>query len=116
MLKLNHKRFEVWQVSIEFVTDIYRITNGFPKIELYGLANQMRRAAISIPSNISEGSARRTPADRRRFYELARSSVSELDTQLEIALRLGYYKKSNTIIERINHLFALLSNLIVKTV
>ena len=67
MLELNHKRLEVWKVSIEFVTDVYRITSSFPRNELYGLASQMRRAAISIPSNISEGAARRTPTERRRF-------------------------------------------------
>jgi len=82
MLKLNHKKLEVWKASIELVTDIYRITNSFPISELYGLVNQVRRAAISVPSNISEGAARKSAAERRRFFEISRSSLSEIDTNV----------------------------------
>ena len=116
MLKLNHKKLEVWKASIELVTDIYRITNSFPISELYGLVNQVRRAAISVPSNISEGAARKSANERKRFYEISRSSLSEVDTQLEIAFNLGFIEKDDLLSERMNYLFALLSNLILKTV
>ncbi|MET3146656.1 four helix bundle protein [Xanthomonas phaseoli] len=78
---------------MELVEMIYRFTEVFPEHERYGLMAQLRRAAVSIPSNIAEGAARRSTPDYARFLSIARGSLSELDTQVQIAVRLGY---SNT--------------------
>lgn len=85
-----HKKLDVWKVSIGLVQQIYKATGVFPKHEIYGLTSQMRRAAVSIPSNISEGAARQTKKELINFLHIARGSLSELDTQLDIALNLGY--------------------------
>jgi len=85
-----HKKLIAWQKSMDLVVLIYRITNGFPKEELYGLVSQMRRAAVSGPSNIAEGAANRTTDQFRNFLSIAIGSLNELNTQLEIAFRVGY--------------------------
>lgn len=117
MLSLSHKNLEIWKKSVEFVSFIYTITELFPQTEIYGITNQLRRGAVSIPSNISEGASRRGIKDRRRFYEIARSSLVEMDTQLEISIRLKYINESQIteLSERINHVFAMLTNLIEGT-
>ncbi len=116
MLNLNHKNLTVWKESIELITDIYQLTLSFPKEELYGLVSQLRRAAVSIVSNIAEGAARSTLKERKRFYEIARSSLVEIDTQLEIAYRLKYCDEKNleSLKNRMNHIFAMLSKMISK--
>ena len=117
MLKLNHKKLQAWQLSIQFVSEIYKMTQQFPQIEMYGLTSQIRRAAISIPSNIAEGASRSSTNERKRFYEIARSSLVEVDTQIEIAKNLSYVSESeiSQIAQQTNHIFAALSNLIRKT-
>ena len=75
---------------MDFVELIYRITQKFPSEELYGMTSQMRRSAVSIPSNIAEGHSRHTRADFRKFISIAYGSGAELETQIEIAKRLGY--------------------------
>ena len=85
-----HYSLDVWNRSIELAEAIYRLTAGFPREEEYGLKSQLRRAAISIPSNIAEGAARQTKKEFLRFLYIAAGSASEIDTQLEIARRLGY--------------------------
>ena len=90
MLQKPHKKLDVWKKSIELVQKIYELTKTLPKIEEYGLTNQMRRAAISIPANISEGAARQTKKEFIQFLHMAQGSLSELDTHIEIAQRLGY--------------------------
>ncbi len=80
----------VWQKAMDLVVNIYSLTQAFPKDELYGLTSQMRRAAVSIPSNISEGRRRRSSAEFGRFCKIAFGSGAELETQLEIAKRLSY--------------------------
>jgi len=117
MLNLSHKKLDVWRKSMELTTEIYTLTNNFPDNELYGLTSQLRRAAVSIPSNIAEGSARKTADDRRRFYEIARSSVTEVDTQIELALRFKYCSQADVkeLDDIMNHVFALLSRLINRT-
>jgi len=117
MLVLNHKKLEVWKMGMDLVTNIYLITKTFPKDELFGLTSQLRRAAVSVVSNIAEGSARKSNVERKRFYEISRASLVEIDSQMEISFRLEYINKENldTVSSLINSVFALLSNLIVKT-
>lgn len=87
----THKNLDVYERSIEFVTLIYKVTKTFPKYELFnGLANQMRRAAISIPSNIAEGAARQTNKEYIQFLYIASGSNSELEPQIQIAKNLIY--------------------------
>lgn len=84
----SYKDLVVWQRSIELVIAIYILTDQFPKEEIYGLISQMRRAAISIPSNIAEGRARGTKNDFLQFLRIARASGAELETQIIIAKKL----------------------------
>lgn len=84
-----HQSPEVWQRAIDFAVRVYETTAGFPKSEEYGLTSQMRRAAISIASNIAEGAARRTKNEFIQFLYMAVGSASEIDTHLELAARLG---------------------------
>ena len=86
----------VWQKAIALVTDIYRLTQGFPREELYGFTSQIRRAAVSIPSNIAEGQGRLTRGEFRQFLGQARGSYAELETQLIIAKNLGYLSQLAT--------------------
>ncbi|HEX6982396.1 MAG TPA: four helix bundle protein [Balneolaceae bacterium] len=115
MIKLKHKKLKVWKLAIELTANIYRITEKFPKTEMYGLTSQLQRAVVSIPSNIAEGASRSSAKERKRFYEIARSSLVEVDTQLEIAIQLNYLQDENEALEdQLNHVFAMLSNLIKK--
>lgn len=90
MLVKSYKDLIVWQKAMDLVEMVYQVTKGFPKEELYGLTNQLRRAAVSVPSNIAEGQARRSTAEFRNFLSIARGSLAEVETQLLIAERLGY--------------------------
>lgn len=87
---LTHKDLDVWKLGIELVEEIYKITSKFPKNEIYGLISQMRRAAVSIPSNISEGAARDSTKEFIQFLYVALGSLSELETQVIIAKKLSY--------------------------
>ncbi|MFQ6082950.1 MAG: four helix bundle protein [Candidatus Aminicenantia bacterium] len=95
MIDKPHKKLDAWQKSIDLVQKIYELTKSFPKIENYGLTTQMRRAAVSIPANISEGAARQTKKEFVQFLHMAQGSLSELDTLLEISKKLGYLKENN---------------------
>jgi four helix bundle protein len=86
----SYRDLIVWQKSIVLVTEIYKVTRLFPKDELFGLVSQLRRAAVSIPSNIAEGHGRLTNSDRKHFVAQARGSLLELETQILIAHKLGY--------------------------
>jgi four helix bundle protein len=88
----THKNLQVWQKSISFVTEVYDRTKSFPKEEIYCIVSQMRRAAISIPSNIAEGGARRNTKEYIQFLYVALGSAAELETQFIIASNLGFYK------------------------
>jgi four helix bundle protein len=90
----THKDLDVWKLSIDFVTEIYRVTEGFPKSEIYGLTSQIRRAAISIPSNIAEGATRNHKTEFRQFLFISLSSASEVETQLIISGNLSYLEKT----------------------
>lgn len=91
----GYKKLIVWQKSMDLVIEIYDLTEKFPKSEIYGLVSQMRRCAVSIPSNIAEGSKRRTQKDFRQFLIISYGSGSELETQIEIVKRLPYSKNFN---------------------
>jgi four helix bundle protein len=88
----SFRDLHVWQKSIAFVEDIYRLTSNFPKEEIYALTSQMRRCAVSIPSNIAEGYGRNSTPDYIRYLRVAAGSLYELQTQMEIAVNLGYAK------------------------
>lgn len=103
----THKDLDVWKKSIDFVTKIYSLTKGFPKEEMYGIIGQLRRASVSIPSNIAEGSGRRGKQEFKQFLYIALASASEIDTQLIISLNLQYideanYEKLNSELETIS--------------
>jgi four helix bundle protein len=91
----THKQLEVWKNSIDLVKEVYKQTRVFPKDELYGLTNQIRRASVSIPANISEGSARMSPKEFHYFLRISFGSLSELETLLIIALELDYLNNEN---------------------
>ena len=93
----SYKDLIVWQKSMDLVVEVYKLTELFPKSELYGIVSQMRRAAVSIPSNIAEGRKRSTRKDFRQFLVVAYSSASELETQLEISKRLNFIKNEEYI-------------------
>jgi len=86
----SYRDLIVWQQSVDLVTEIYRLTQKFPKYETYGLSDQMRRSSVSIPSNIAEGQARQHTGEFRQFLHVALGSAAELDTQIIIAQRLNY--------------------------
>jgi len=92
-VKKPHKNLDVWTLSMELARMIYRLTAAYPKEERFGLVSQMRRAAVSIPSNIAEGAARDSDNEFRNFLSIARGSLSELDTQLDLSYDLGFAPK-----------------------
>ena len=107
---MYHKDMEVWKKSMELVTQIYSITKAYPKEELFSLTSQMRRAAVSIPSNIAEGCARATDKESIRFLDIALGSLAELDTQILISKELGYIN-DNPFDEKIKKISALILGL-----
>jgi len=96
----THKDLLVWQRSIELVTGIYKVTKGFPKEEIYGITSQIRRSAVSVPSNIAEGAGRKSPKEFKQFLSIALGSLSELETQVIIAKNLNYIDQKTN--EKIN--------------
>lgn len=90
-----HKKLDVWKLAIELVLDVYGVIKTFPMEEKYNLTDQLRRAVVSIPSNIAEGAARNTKKEFANFLYIAQGSLSELDTQLEIGFKLGYIKSND---------------------
>ena len=88
----THKDLQAWQNSINLVTDVYKLTESFPKEELYALTNQIRRCAVSVPSNIAEGAGRNSKKEYIQFLYVALGSLSELETQLIISQNLGFIK------------------------
>ena len=112
----NFRDLDIWQLGKKLVVDIYKVTQSFPKEEYYGLIPQMRRAAISIPSNIAEGFNRFHNREYRQFLYIAIGSCAELETQVEIAYELEYLDETskNALLEEIDHESRMLRNLIKK--
>ncbi|MEJ5208902.1 four helix bundle protein [Denitratimonas sp. CY0512] len=110
-VKRPHERLDVWRDAMRLVEAVYRYSHQFPDTERFALTQQMRRSAISIPSNIAEGAARRSRAEYLRFLSIARGSLSELDTQLQIAERLGYGQREAGLVTGIDRTFARLTAL-----
>jgi four helix bundle protein len=107
----THKDLDVWKMGIDLVEKVYRITEKFPKDELFGLTSQLRRAVVSIPSNIAEGAARRSKREFLQYLYISLSSLAEAETQVIIAERLGYLNHDE-IFENIEHLRRKLLNFI----
>jgi len=108
----SHKDLAAWKKSMDLVDSIYKVTKSFPNEELYSLTNQMRRAAISIPSNIAEGAARGSKNEFIQFLYIALGSLSELETQVIIANRLGYLTDPGNLLESIEAIRKLINGLI----
>ena len=110
----NFRDLDVWKLGMEIVIDIYKITGKFPKEETYGLTGQMRRAAMSIPSNIAEGFNRYHNKEYRQFLYIALGSCGELETQIEASFLLQYINQTikNEGIEKLDHESRMLRNLI----
>ena len=110
-----HRKLLAWQEAIRLTSLVYDMTRGFPSSEMHALTSQMRRAAISVASNIAEGAARGSKREFTHFLGIARGSLSELDTQFLIAHQLGYISSLDAADEVINRTFKLLNGLISKT-
>jgi four helix bundle protein len=94
----THHELTAWQEAMALVELAYAVTRGFPKDELFGLTSQIRRSAVSIPSNIAEGAARNSTREFLQFMGVTCGSFAELDTQLELAVRLGYFDRGHSVI------------------
>jgi four helix bundle protein len=111
LIKRKHRDLLVWQESVALAMLIYRLTESFPKSEIYGLTSQLRRAATAFPANIAEGAARTGTNELLHFLNFANGSLSELDTHLEIAHRLRYLPDRRELDEKAERVFRLLSGL-----
>ena len=109
-----HKKLDLWNTAMELAVDIYSATENFPKDERYSLTDQIRRAAVSVPSNVAEGAGRQTRKEFVNYLHMAQGSLSELDTQLELARRLGYLGHDNWMIfdQQVERIDKMLSGLI----
>jgi four helix bundle protein len=99
---LDHKDLDVWKAGIELSLQIYEITKDFPREEIYSLTSQLRRAAVSVPSNVAEGAARNGDKEFIQFLYISLGSLAEVETQLIIAEKLGYINQTFTIHEKIS--------------
>ncbi len=106
-MRRGHKDLRVWQSAMLLVEDVYRLTSTFPREEQFGLTSQMRRAAVSVPSNIAEGATRSGTKELLYFLGVATGSLAELDTQLDLSLRLKYCTDITSIQTRMDEVSAL---------
>ena len=111
---MNHKDLEVWKKGIELVTDIYKLSNLLPDSEKYGLISQLRRAAVSIPSNIAEGAGRQSDKELIQFLYISLGSLEEIETLIIIGRNLNYFKENEieTVTQKIEHIHKLIVGLI----
>jgi four helix bundle protein len=114
MSVMHYRDLIAWQKAMDVVVDIYRSSDLFPKSECFGLTQQMRRAAVSIPSNIAEGQGRSTTKDYIHFLHIARGSIQELETQIYLATRLTFMTQEgqNELLAKTNEVSRLISGLI----
>ena len=96
MKSSNYKELKVWQKAMDLTVEVYKLVKLLPKEETYALSDQMRRAVVSIPSNIAEGQGRNSDKEFIQFLSFARGSLWELETQIEICLRIGYIDQNLT--------------------
>ena len=110
----DFRKLEVWKKSIDLSLEVYSLTKKFPKEEMFVLTSQMRRCSNSIPSNIAEGSSNRSKLDFKRFLNIALGSSFELETQLLLSFKLGYFSdiEFTSLSENLNHIQRMLQNLI----
>ncbi|HYV90965.1 MAG TPA: four helix bundle protein [Chitinophagales bacterium] len=113
-LELNHQKLEVYKVARKFVFECYKMTKTLPDEERFNMISQIRRAALSVHLNIAEGASRKSSAERKRFYEVSRGSVIEIDAALDVASDLDYFQKEKfeELGKQMLSCFRLLSNLI----
>jgi four helix bundle protein len=95
---MDHKDLEVWKDSMQLAKEVYLLTKAFPKEELYGITSQIRRASVSIPSNIAEGAARNGDKEFIQFLYISLGSISELETQIILSKDLGFLKTTEVLI------------------
>ena len=108
----DHRNLDVWKLAIDLVSEVYELTKSFPKEENYGLTSQIKRSAISIPSNIAEGSARQSDKELIQFLYIALGSLSELETQFIIAQKLSYIENIESLSEKFDSIKKLTMGLI----
>ena len=110
----NFRDLNIWKKGIEIVEYVYKLTKSFPANELYGLISQMRRCAVSIPSNIAEGFARKHNKEYKQFLYISLGSCAELETQIEITSKLKYISENEKkdLLEKINHATRMTMNLL----
>jgi len=111
MDRRKYQRLLVWQEAMDLVAGVYRVTERLPATERFGLCQQLRRAAVSIPSNIAEGAGRHSDKEFIRFLNIANGSLLEVETQLLIALQLKYIEEISELQNSIDKIFAMLSSL-----
>lgn len=113
--KKGHRDLVAWQKAMKLVSEIYRATRGFPKEEIYGLTVQLRRAAVSVPSNLAEGRGRTSRREFHQFVSQARGSLTEVETQLEIAQDLGYLDEAAAVdlLKKASEIARMLNGLLV---
>lgn len=115
MQENGYKDLIVWQKAMDLVVVVYELTSKLPKTEIYGIISQMQRAAVSIPSNIAEGSRRKTKNDTNHFFTIAFGSGAELETQVEIIKRLPFgkdldYKKADALLQEVMKMLNKMTN------
>ncbi|MDP2822641.1 MAG: four helix bundle protein [Sulfuritalea sp.] len=106
-MKRGHRELRAWQEAMTLVELVYAITSNFPREEQFGLTSQMRRAAVSVPANIAEGAARNGTKELLHFLGIASGSLSELDTHLELSLRLKFVTEASNVQDKIDQVSAL---------
>lgn len=113
-LELSHTRLDIFKVSKELILHCYKTTRSFPQEEKFALTQQIRRAALSVHLNIAEGCSRRSLAERKRFFEISRGSVIEIDTAFDVAVELNYINKNDIAIlgQTLTRSFQMLSRMI----
>jgi len=99
---MDHKELDAWKFSVDLSVELYSITKSFPKEEMFGIVQQIRRAAISVPSNIAEGCARKSSKETMHFLYISLGSLAELETQILISHKLGYISQVEDIIAKLN--------------